>query len=72
MSVLEHHANTASSGRFSGVYFALAKIAKTMLYQVQLGRMIQVLSQFSDETLAEMGITRSDIPKYAAQLVNRD
>ncbi|MBT8458184.1 MAG: DUF1127 domain-containing protein [Boseongicola sp.] len=43
--------------------------AKAVLKTLQLARMISTLSSMSDHQLAQIGITRSDIPKYAEELM---
>lgn len=52
-------------------YAAVANKLKGAIYVLQLNRMTQVLQQFPDATLHEMGIERCDIPKYAASLLER-
>jgi len=72
MSLSELHNKPVLSGRVDSMFFAIAKIAGNMLYRVQLGQMIRALSYLSDDILADMGLTRSDIPQHAAKLLARD
>ena len=39
--------------------------AKSVLNALQMARMLSTLSNMSDHQLAQIGIQRSDIPKYA-------
>ncbi|MCZ4352208.1 DUF1127 domain-containing protein [Roseovarius aestuarii] len=43
--------------------------AGATLRAVQTGRMISMLSTLSDRQLAEIGITRSEIPQYSADMI---
>jgi len=43
--------------------------ANTALKALQMARMMSVLSNMSDYQLAQIGISRSDIPKYAETLM---
>ena len=43
---------------------------RSVIKSVQIGRMISVLSNLTDTQLAEIGISRSGIPDYAAKLVS--
>lgn len=43
--------------------------AKAALKAVQMARMHSTISHMSDFQLAQIGISRSDIPKYAAKLM---
>ncbi|SLN74173.1 hypothetical protein ROA7450_04204 [Roseovarius albus] len=50
----------------------LAKVgakAKTALKAFQKARMLSALSNLGDYQLAQIGISRSDIPKYAEKLM---
>ena len=40
----------------------------SVVHTLQVARMMSVLSEMSDTQLAQIGITRSDIPRYAASL----
>ena len=42
------------------------------LKALQMARMLSTLSSMSDHRLAQIGISRSDIPKYAATLMEND
>ncbi|WP_245744625.1 DUF1127 domain-containing protein [Aliiroseovarius sediminilitoris] len=50
---------------------ALAK-AHIALKALQMTRMLSTLSKLSDHQLAQIGITRSDIPSYAEKLMKDD
>ncbi len=41
----------------------------SLMYTVQLSRMVKVLYQMSDRQLAAIGVTRSEIPAYAKTLM---
>ncbi len=43
--------------------------AKAALRGLQMGRMLSTLSNMSDYQLAQIGISRSDIPEYAEKLL---
>ena len=43
--------------------------AKSTLKALQMGRMLSMLSNMSDHQLAQIGIQRSEIPKYAETLM---
>lgn len=43
--------------------------AKSGLRTLQMARMLSTLSSMSDHQLAQIGITRSDIPKYVETLM---
>lgn len=45
---------------------------RSLLETMQIGRMMSVLSELSNVQLAEVGITRSEIPQYAARLILGD
>lgn len=59
----------AAMARF--VRHVLAK-AKSSLHAVQMARMLSTLSGMSDRQLAQIGIARSDIPRYAKTLMAED
>lgn len=50
---------------------ALAK-ADAALKTLQIARMMTTLSNMSDHQLAQIGISRSDIPKYAETLMAKE
>jgi uncharacterized protein YjiS (DUF1127 family) len=55
-----------------GFLSILARIgakAKSALNALQMARMLSTLSNMSDHQLAQIGIQRSDIPKYAETLM---
>ena len=74
-----HQAVTASlswSKTAHGFLSVLARIgnkamasATSALRALQMGRMLSTLSNLSDHQLAQIGIQRSDIPKYAETLM---
>ena len=43
--------------------------AQAVLKALQMARMLSTLSNMSDSQLAQIGISRSDIPKYAETLI---
>ena len=47
---------------------AMAK-ARSALRTLQMARMLSTLSSMSNHQLAQIGITRSDMPKYAEKLM---
>ena len=69
------HAVTASiylSKIAHSVLSILARLrakAKFVLRALQMARMLSTLSNMSDHQLAQIGIQRSDIPKYAETLM---
>tara|TARA_R110000850_G_scaffold109051_5_gene221818 strand:- start:332 stop:628 length:297 start_codon:yes stop_codon:yes gene_type:complete len=50
----------------------VGRAAHNFLYTAQVARMISTLSRLSDNQLAQIGISRSDIPKYAETLMATD
>ena len=42
---------------------------RKMIKSMQYGRMLSVVNGFSDETLAAIGVNRSDIPAYVWRLI---
>lgn len=48
----------------------LGQPVQDALLAAQIGRMFKALGDLTDEQLAEIGITRRDIPAYAEKLVN--
>jgi uncharacterized protein YjiS (DUF1127 family) len=46
--------------------------ATSVTRALQMGRMLSTLSNMSDHQLAQIGIQRSDIPKYAETLMAND
>ncbi|WP_108862240.1 DUF1127 domain-containing protein [Ruegeria sp. Alg231-54] len=50
---------------------ALTK-ARIALKTLQMARMMSTLSNMSDHQLAQIGISRSDIPNYAEKLMAND
>ncbi len=44
--------------------------AKSTLKSLQTARMVSVLASMTDVELAQIGITRSEIPPYAAKLMS--
>ncbi len=43
--------------------------ANVVLAMLQMARMLSTLSKMSDDQLAQIGISRSNIPEYAAKLM---
>jgi len=66
---------TATADRGSVVAASIALLvrvkvkAHAALRAVQMARMLSTLSNMSDYQLAQIGISRSDIPKYAETLM---
>lgn len=48
------------------------KGAASAVHSLQVARMMTVLSDMSDQELAQIGITRSDIPDHAIKLLARE
>ena len=46
--------------------------AKSVLRALQTALMMSVLANMSDQQLAQIGISRSDIPQYAERLVSEE
>ena len=77
---MAHFENTrdfagATSGFAIGLNGAWQQIKQRMsrgLKQVQLSRMTGVLHSMTDAQLAQVGISRAEIPKQAAMLVGMD
>ncbi|WP_254694185.1 DUF1127 domain-containing protein [Sulfitobacter sp. SK012] len=69
------HAATASislSKMAHGFVSMLARIgvkAHSIVKSLQMARMLSTLANMSDHQLAQIGIRRSDIPKYAETLM---
>ncbi|MDP5220603.1 DUF1127 domain-containing protein [Ruegeria sp. 2205SS24-7] len=70
-------ADTQTAGTDRGHAIALSisllawvgSTASSALKTLQMARMLSTLSNMSDYQLAEIGISRSDIPEYAAKLM---
>ena len=71
---------TGFNGRIAGisnwVFKALSQLvanfsttAKSVLRALQTARMMSVLANMSDQQLASIGISRSEIPQYAEKLI---
>lgn len=45
------------------------QFAQEILKGIQLGRMIQALSELSNDQLEQFGVKRSDIPQHARRLL---
>ncbi|WP_299637436.1 DUF1127 domain-containing protein [uncultured Ruegeria sp.] len=69
---------TASSDRGQAITVSIAFLAwirataNAGLKTFQMARMLSTLSSMSDYQLAQIGISRSDIPEYAAKLMADD
>ena len=50
-------------------FAGIAKTFKSMIFKMQMGQMLSVLSRMSDRDLAQIGITRAEIPAYAKTLM---
>lgn len=70
-------ANTHTAGTDRGHAIALSisflawigATANAVLKTLQMARMLSTLSKMSDDQLAQIGISRSGIPEYAAKLM---
>ena len=63
------------SHAFAAPFALLARLgvkARSGLRALQMARMLSTLSSMSDHQLAQIGISRSDIPKYAATLMENE
>ena len=58
-----------NSHRFLSMLAWLGGKANSALKTMQVARMMSTLSNMSDHQLAQIGIQRSDIPKYAETLM---
>lgn len=63
--------NRAAS-HFSGWGSAILTKAGDGIAALQMARMLSTLSNMSDSQLAQIGITRRQIPAYANRLMGRD
>ena len=61
-----------NSHRFLSMLAWLGSKAKSALKTMQVARMMSTLSNMSDHQLAQIGIQRSDIPKFAETLMAND
>ena len=68
LAELKGFAIGAENALLSGASWARRGVI-TFVRSMQQARMISVLSSFSDEHLAVHGITRDEIPEYAAELL---
>ncbi len=70
-------ANTQAAGADRGHVIALSisflgwvgSTTNAALKALQMARMLSTLSSMNDHQLAQIGISRSDIPEYAAKLM---
>ena len=72
---VRHAAIDASQLAFTTLASFWAKARRTaqsVIMAMQTARMLSVLSNMSDEQLAEIGISRSDVPDYAGRLIAED
>lgn len=65
----EHHHAVASS---NSLLVRIAAKAHAVLSTLQMARMLSTLSNMSDHQLAQIGISRSDIPEYAKTLMAKE
>lgn len=56
-------------GAFSGFGAKVSAFASSALQALQVARMASVLSEMTDQQLADIGISRSGIPAYAETLI---
>ena len=52
---------------FASILARIGARAHSALKSLQMARMLSTLANMSDHQLAQIGIRRSDIPKYAAE-----
>ena len=57
---------------FAALGVTIGTTMKNALRAIQRGQMVRALTQMSDEHLAELGLTRSDIPAHAEKLLRGD
>lgn len=62
----------SGSGAIPAFFARLRDRAAGVVKALQAARMVSVLGEMSDSQLAGIGITRSDIPRYAAYLIADD
>jgi uncharacterized protein YjiS (DUF1127 family) len=75
MTVNTQPAETGSRHAFNGLISLLVTFgakANATLRTLQMARMMSTLSSMSDYQLAQIGISRSDIPKYAETLMAKE
>ncbi len=73
MAIQDHHAAPPALG--FGLGGAVARLGRWLMggvHVIQCARMSQALAEMNDHQLAKIGITRAEIPTYAASLVNGD
>lgn len=51
---------------------AVLGFGHSVLRALQTGRMMSTLTNMSDDQLAQIGITRADIPRYALKLMEEE
>lgn len=70
------HTDQSERGHIFGTSIALlawiGTKAKAALKALQMARMLSTLSNMSDYQLAQIGISRSEIPQYAEKLMTKD
>lgn len=58
------------SDRPAGFFKRIGDFFESIAMSVQYAKTMQALCNLSDDELAKLGITRSDIPQYAQKLVD--
>lgn len=61
-----------TSGPMIGIWVSCLIRARSALNTLQTARMMSTLSSLSDTHLSQIGISRSDIPEYAAKLMENE
>ena len=64
--------SAAALGALSRASARFRKAFAVFLHSTQVARMNSVLTSFSDVQLEQVGITRAEIPSYAARLISDD
>jgi len=75
MTVNTRPAETGSSHAVNGLISLMATFgarASAAVRTLQMARMMSTLSSMSDTQLAQISISRSDIPKYAETLMAKE
>jgi uncharacterized protein YjiS (DUF1127 family) len=71
MAIQDHRtAPVALVVGLGAAFVRLGRWAGGLLRTIQTARMMQALSEMNDHELARIGITRADIPAYAASLID--
>jgi|GEM_PF-2213433 len=63
---------TGLTDRIGGFFTTIRTGVSGTMRSLAMARMMRVLFEMDDETLARIGVTRSQIPAYADQCLSRD